>query len=119
MRHKFLLMKKVVVFIAIICFGKIASAQTDSIPTTGDTAMHKMKTHEGHKGAYVTLQGGVVMIVKEGKAMRLDKDKTLKDGTVVMVDGTVKNANGNSSKLKEGDKIYLDGTKGSATKDMN
>ena len=108
-------MKRILVLIAIICFGKIASAQTDTIPPAAvDTSVNNMKEHEGYKNAYITLQGGSVLVVKENKTMKLDKDKTLKNGTVVTTDGTVKLADGTTSKLKEGDRIYFDGRLGTS-----
>lgn len=97
-------MKKILFLAAIICSFQLVSAQEkqDTIPPTKDTATHKMK------GAYITMQAGQVMIVKDGKATNLEKDKTLKDGTIVTIEGKVKKADGNTVQMKEGDRLYLD-----------
>ncbi len=100
-------MKKMIILIAMACFGKIAAAQTDTIPS-GDA---------DYKNAYITVQAGSVLVVKDSKTTKLDKDKTLKDGTIVSPDGTVKTSSGNTSKLNEGDKIYFDGRLSSTKKD--
>ena len=60
------------------------------------------------KGAYITMQAGQVMIVTDGKGIKLEKDKTLKDGTIVTVEGKVKKADGTTVQMKEGDRVYLD-----------
>jgi hypothetical protein len=109
-------MKRIFFLAAIICLAQFAKAQqsTDSIPTGSE----KLKT-EKTASAYITLQGGQVMLVKENKAEKLDKDKTLADGTIVLTDGTVKKVDGTSLQMKEGDRIYLDGGMSLGKKDKD
>lgn len=97
-------MKRILLTAAILCAAYFVSAQTkpDSLP---QAATEKKL----EKGGYITLQGGQLMLVKDNKAEKMDKDKTLTDGTVVMVNGTVKKPDGTLLQMKEGDRIYLDG----------
>jgi hypothetical protein len=96
-------MKRLVLAAAIICTAHFANAQPK--PEPAQPAMEK-KTD---KSPYITLQGGQVMMIKDNQAEKLDKDKTLGDGTVVMVNGTVKKPDGTVLQMKEGDRIFLDG----------
>jgi len=108
-------MKKILCLFAIVCLGKLASAQsTDSTKqaTQQDTTTASKGMDETNKDTYITVQGGNVMEVKDNKVMKLEKDKTLKDGTVVMTDGTVKSTDGTTRKLKEGERVYYDGRSG-------
>ncbi len=104
-------MKRILFLAAIICMANFAKAQSkpDSIPNSTEKKMDK--------GAYITLQGGQVMMVKENKAEKLDQDKTLTDGTIVTVDGAIKKSDGTSFQMKEGDRIYLDGGMSLSKKD--
>jgi phosphoenolpyruvate synthase/pyruvate phosphate dikinase len=97
-------MKKIFFLAVIICSSQLVSAQEkqDTIPQTKDTSNYKMK------GVYITMQAGQVLIVKQGKATKLEKDKTLKDGTVITVEGKVKKVDGSIVQMKEGDKLYVD-----------
>ena len=96
----------------MVCLGKLASAQTtDTLPPAKDTSINK-GVSEDSKAAYITVQGGNVMEVKDNKVSKLEKDKTLKDGTVILTDGTVKATDGTTRKLKEGERIYVDGKSG-------
>lgn len=96
---------------AVICTAHFSTAQSkpDSLPQARETRMER--------GGYITLQGGQVMLVKDGKATKLEKDKTLTDGTVVMTNGSVKKTDGTSIQMKEGDRIYLDGGMSLSSKD--
>lgn len=108
-------MKKILCLFAIVCLGKLASAQsTDSTNRAKqDTSTSASKgMDDTNKDAYITVQGGNVMEVKNNKVEKLEKDKTLKDGTVIMIDGTVKSPDGTTRKLKEGERVYADGRSG-------
>lgn len=106
-------MKRLLFAAVIVCIGHIAKAQPkpDSVPAPTE------KKYE--KSPYITLQGGQVMLVKENKAEKLDKDKTLADGTLVMTDGTIKKTDGTSLQMKEGDRVYLDGGMSLSKKDKD
>ena len=97
-------MKKIIFLALIVCSCQLVSAQErqDTIPPKQDTTTNKMKA------AYITMQAGQVFVVKDGKPTKLEKDKTLKDGTIVTIEGKVKKTDGTTVQMKEGDKVYLD-----------
>lgn len=68
--------------------------------TADDKAM--MKDH-------IMMQGGKVMMIKEGKMTPLDKELTLGNGTKVTADGTVTMKDGKKTMMKEGEMMSLDG----------
>lgn len=49
------------------------------------------------------------MMVVDGKSIIMDNEMTTKNGTVVMMDGTVKMKNGKTMKMKYGDCIDMAG----------
>lgn len=98
---------------AVICTAHFSTAQSkpDSL------ALAKEKKME--KNGYITLQGGQVVLVKDGQASTLEKDKALTDGTVVTINGSVKKTDGTFIQMKEGDRIYLDGGMSLSNKDKD
>lgn len=58
---------------------------------------------------YVSMQGGQLIIVKNNKAGRMEKEMTMKNGTIVKSTGEVLTKDGHSFQLKEGDRIYFNG----------
>ena len=58
---------------------------------------------------YLMLKDGKMMETKDGNTMEMTQDMTLKNGSVVMMDGTVKMKNGQTRTLKEGDCVYMNG----------
>ncbi len=67
-----------------------------------DTTKTKMKD-------YIMMMNGKMMVMKHGMSMDLKSDTTLKNGTTVMTNGTVKTKDGKTVMLKEGECIYGDG----------
>lgn len=55
------------------------------------------------------VQGGTVMVTKDGKTSPMDSDTTLSDGTKIMKDGTVVRKDGSKSKMKDGERIDMSG----------
>ncbi|MEO6667925.1 MAG: DUF6799 domain-containing protein [Ferruginibacter sp.] len=53
---------------------------------------------------------GQMMQMKDGMSKAIEKDITLKNGTVVMQDGTIKTNEGKTVVLNDGDWIMTDGT---------
>ncbi len=49
------------------------------------------------------------MVRKDGKVTAMETDMTLPDGTMIMMDGTVKTPEGNTVVLKDGDEVTLQG----------
>jgi LysM repeat protein len=107
-----MIMKRVILMAAVICISHIATAQKpESTPSTNTEKQAQ------EKSAYVTLQAGQVMLVKDNKAEKLATDLTLKDGTTVQTDGTVKKQDGSTIVMKEGDRLYVDGSLSMSKKD--
>ena len=103
-------MKKlfIVMVASTLCTGLFA--QTDK-----DKKMEKME-HAGkmEKGSMkmkdcVMMEDGKMMVMKNGETMALDNDMTMKNGTMVMKDGTVKMKDGKTMTLKNGECVYMDG----------
>lgn len=98
-------MKKTILLILIIGVG-FASFSQDS-----NTMYLKQDTSAKAYNAkdYIAMRGMTMMVFKNGDSIALTKVMTLKDGSVVKQDGTVTLKNGQTIKLKDGDKIYWDG----------
>ena len=63
-----------------------------------------MMMHDG-----VMMKDGKMMVMKEGKTMKMEKDMTMSDGTMVMTDGQVKMKDGKTMKMKDGQMVMMDG----------
>ena len=86
--------------------GKTISAQQitqspkkDHLPISRDSAMKD----------YVSMQAGQMILIQNDKVSRMKKDMAMKNGTIVMANGTVKTKEGHSFQLKEGDRVYMNG----------
>ena len=108
-------MKKILILAVVFCISQAVSAQSqDTIPNRSDSNAQKMKDPKGY---YITMQAGQVMLVKDGKAQKLDADKLLRDGSVVTTDGKVKKSDGTTVVMKEGDRVYVEGGMSMGNKD--
>ena len=58
---------------------------------------------------HLMMQGGKMATIKEGKAMPMEDEMTLSDGTKVMTNGNVIMKNGEKAMLANGDMITMDG----------
>lgn len=58
---------------------------------------------------HIMMQGGRVLLIKEGKSILLDKELTLSNGAKVMPDGTVTMKDGKKMMMKEGEMMSMDG----------
>jgi hypothetical protein len=102
-------MKKLLFLIVFIYVNQLISAQVkDTIPDTKDSSLTRLQYEKNIKGGYITMQTGQVMIVKDGKATKLETDKILRDGTTVTTEGKVKKTDGTTLEMKERDRIYLE-----------
>ena len=104
-------MKKIFFLAVIICSNHLVFAQErqDTATRSKDTVIQTTDAPNiKGKGTYIMMQAGQVLIVKEGKPVKLEKDKTLKDGTIITTDGKVRKTDGTTVQMKEGDKLYLD-----------
>jgi len=55
----------------------------------------------------VFMKDDQLMVSKNGVSTKVNKSITLKDGTVILANGTVKMPDGNTMKLKNGESISL------------
>ena len=62
------------------------------------------------KRDHLLLKDGKVMVIKDGKAVIMDKDMTFENGNKVMMDGTVMMKDGKTVKLDETDMVIMDGS---------
>jgi hypothetical protein len=79
--------------------------------STPASAQSGMKAHDSY-----VLKGGKWMMTMGGKTMPLDKDVTLTNGDMVMLDGTMMMKDGSTMKMKEGQRVMMDGHMGPAGK---
>lgn len=79
--------------------GDSAREKTGKSPVSGSKEMK----------SYLSMQGGQMILVDNDKVGRMKKDMTMKNGTLVKTDGTVKTKDGRSFQLKEGNRVYMNG----------
>lgn len=111
-------MKQVILLALVCCLGLSLHAQ-DSMtkrPMTHKTTTKYHKSTKKSTGMHkhmkdcVMMEDGKMMSMMNGKTMPMEQDMTMKNGTQVMTDGTVKMKNGKTMTLKNGDCVYMDGT---------
>ena len=68
-----------------------------------DNMQHNMKSD------HIMMQNGKMVMMKDGKTMPVNKEITLKNGTVIMTNGQYKGKDGNIMMMKEGDMMDMDG----------
>jgi Pyruvate/2-oxoacid:ferredoxin oxidoreductase gamma subunit len=59
----------------------------------------------------ITMKQGKMMIITDGTATEMKKDHVTSNGTMFKVDGTVVSNTGTSIKMKNGDKLDMNGKK--------
>ncbi len=97
-------MKKVLFLLLAFSLGTGAFAQDKM-----DKMDHKMDKKMGMKKDCVMMEGGKMMVMKDGSTTAMDADMKMKNGSTVMTDGTVKMKNGKTMMMKDGDCMYMDG----------
>ena len=79
----------------------------------GINAQSTSKTKSHKSGSMskecVMMQDGKMMTMKNGQSMPMDHDMTMKNGSIVMTDGTVKTKDGKTMTLKDGDYVWMSG----------
>ncbi|MEO7523780.1 MAG: DUF6799 domain-containing protein [Ferruginibacter sp.] len=96
-------MKRLVI-IAIGLFFNISVNAQIKMTDKEDTKLSPTKT-DG-----LLMQDGKMMQMKEGQAVEIPEDITLKNGTLVTKDGKVTTKDGKLTSLENGDWIMTDGT---------
>ncbi len=81
-------------------------------PNSKDTmGLKSNKMQSQMKSDCIMMQNGKMVMTKDGKNTPMSKDVTLQNGTVCMINGTCKMKDGTTMKMKEGDKIDMNGKK--------
>ncbi|MFT3910825.1 MAG: hypothetical protein QM737_15515 [Ferruginibacter sp.] len=96
-------MKRLLIIVIGFLLSMPLHAQT-KMTEKEDTKLSPTKT-DG-----LLMKDGKMMQMKDGQAIAIEKDITLKNGTIVMTDGTIKTKGGKTIILKNGDWIMTDGT---------
>ena len=95
----------------------IAFAFTLGTSVFAQEKMDKKMPHKTHhkmsmKKDCVMMKDGKMMTMMNGKMMAMDKDVTMSNGTVCMMDGTCKMKDGKTMMMKEGETCDMDGKMG-------
>ena len=104
-------MKKIFFLIAAFVFSASINAQTKKAHPMNHSKMN-------HSTDCVMMKDGKMMMMKNGKMMDMDKDMTMGNGTVCMMDGTCKMKNGKTMMMKDGDKCDMNGKMGKMKMNM-
>lgn len=107
-------MKKIILIMLVLggvvlggCLGqKSTSLKSEEITPVPSSVQETLSQNPEVKEAYFFL-GGKVMIFKNGKYTKLDKNVTLSNGSILTVKGEVRSAK--TLQLKEGQSITIDG----------
>jgi hypothetical protein len=101
-------MKRCLILLLAFLLSKAAFSQ-EKMDKMDKTSSHHMSKMHGTMQDCVMMEDGKTMMMKDGKTMPMDQDMTLKNGTMVMTDGTIKWKNGKTMKLKNNQCIYMNG----------
>jgi hypothetical protein len=109
------IMKNTILICALITASLGSFAQTDSMRTKqynenkyGDRQNKNADRQHQHinntdSNCAITMTNGKMMRLTDGKAVAMDSEFVMKNGTTVGLDGTVKTQDGKIVKIKEGD----------------
>ena len=97
-------MKKTIVILAACALSLGVNAQ-DSKSSTEP----KKETKSEMKKDHVMMKDGKMWTVMNGKSAAMDKEMTMKNGNVVMTDGTVKMKDGKTVMMKDGESMDMEG----------
>jgi len=75
----------------------------DTMVLQNNKMLHQMKTD------HIMMQNGKMVMVKDGNTMPINKDMTMKNGTILMTNGKYKMKNGTAMMMKEGDMMDMNG----------
>ena len=101
-------MKKILFSIAAFTFSAGVFAQDKMMDKKMNPKMG-MNHNMGMNKDCVMMKDGKMMVMKGGNTMAMDQDMTMKNGTMVMADGSVKMKNGKTMMMKNGDCMMMDG----------
>lgn len=102
-------MKQLIILLAVF----LASHSVFAQQKTNEKTDHKMHSMSGKMKDCVMMENGKMMMMKAGTSMAMTQDMTMTNGTMVMMDGTVKHKDGTTAMLKDGQCIYMNGKMGS------
>ena len=106
-------MKKTLLAVLVfLACGTLASAQDSSMSSHDTMSTNGMMNHGMNHHNYLQMKDGKMMVVRNGSSSVMTHSMTLRNGTVVMTDGTVKMKNGHTETLTDGQCVYMNGTVG-------
>jgi hypothetical protein len=100
-------MKKVLLFLTMIVISLVSFAQSDSMQLKKDP--YNRTDIKGKDDVYVIMQDEQMMLMKGSESTPLKSVLTLDDGSVVHPDGVIIRKDGLTTKLNEGDYVYMTG----------
>lgn len=101
-------MKKILVAVAVMAAFSFGAYAQEGKQATG-TAAPQQHENKAEKKDEIIFKDGKLESRVDGKVTPVEKDITLKNGTVVTANGTVKTPDGKTITLKEGDVVNQDG----------
>lgn len=110
-------MKKLLIVCTALLLNTAVNAQDATRQTTTTTTQEAQQSSatQTNVGTDAKMADGVVMkdnkmwVMKGGKTMEMTSDMTLRDGSVVMVNGMVKHTDGSTVQMKNGERIDVNG----------
>jgi len=102
-------MKRIVVAVAAVAAFSFSAVAQEAKPAAHQQPASGQHEEHHEKKDEIYMKDGKVMSMVAGKETMVEKDLTLKNGTVVMANGTVKMTDGKTVTLKEGDVVSQDG----------
>jgi hypothetical protein len=97
-------MKKLIALIVVVFFTTAGFAQENKMETKPETKTSTKSAHE----CYMMKEGAVYHCTGDNQSM-MKTDATLKNGTVITRDGTVRMKDGSTQKLENGQCVSLMG----------
>jgi hypothetical protein len=101
-------MKKIVVAVAVMAAFSFGARAQEGKQATGAAAPQQHE-NRAEKKDEIMMKDGKLEARMDGKVTPVEKDITLKNGTVVTANGTVKTPDGKTIALKDGDCVNMEG----------
>ncbi|MBI4225638.1 hypothetical protein HY612_00830 [Candidatus Roizmanbacteria bacterium] len=112
-KHTFLLTVIVVVAFLLLAFGEYflyrKTQELNKMVSEGLMQIKEELITEDQMSKEVMMQDGRMMLEKDGFLLMMGEDTMLPNGMKVMMDGTIVKPDGTKDKLKEGQRMNMEG----------